>query len=408
MAGELHYTAGEALGAQACEAGVLYPLDVEVGSFDSGIAVTWQDGTAAHIPYLWLRHNCDCDECVVRQTGEKRLLISAVDADLKPWQVSVEGVANDAALAIEWPGGHRTLYPVRDLRQLLNPPRRPLRHWHGTFQPRSFAFYDFLQDDRTAAAFIAEFLATGACLLVDGPTEPNSLEALAPRLGPVREVLFERIHNVEVNPWGYNIAHTAEDVPPHNDMVSYAWPPSVQALHMLANDCEGGESGIVDGFAVLERLRLEQPAMFDVLRTVPVPFRQFDADNETHAFGTTVEVDGNGELRLLRFSNQLMQRVPLYEPRLFEFYAAYQELARRMLDPGARARFRLEAGEVLIIAAHRVLHARYPITSVGRRHLQDAYFDHDNVRNHLTLLRRQGRIEADDGGTGSWETARIG
>ena len=32
------------------------------------------------------------------------------------------------------------------------------------------------------------------------------------------------------------------------------------------------------------------------------------------------------------------------------------------------------------------------LRSNGRRHLQDAYFEHDNVRNHLTLLRRTGRI----------------
>ena len=30
----------------------------------------------------------------------------------------------------------------------------------------------------------------------------------------------------------------------------------------------------------------------------------------------------------------------------------------------------------------------------GRRHLQDAHLDHDNVRNHYKLLKRQGRIEA--------------
>ena len=398
MAGELQHTGWRGVDARACEAGVPHSHGVEVDRCDHGVAVTWQDGEAARIPYLWLRHNCDCDECVVRQTGEKRLLISTVDADLTPWQVCVEdAAAHHAALAIGWPDGHRTRYAMRDLRQLLHRRRAPLRHWDGTFEPRRFRFNDFLQNDGVAAAFIAEFLASGACLLVDGPTAPNSLEGLAARLGPVREVLFERIHNVEVNPAGYNIAHTAEDVPPHNDMVSYAWPPSVQALHMLANDCAGGESGIVDGFAVLECLRLERPAMFDVLRTVPVPFRQFDADNETQSCGATVEVDDDGQLRVLRFSNQLMQRLPLHEPRLFEFYDAYHELAVRMLDPGARARLRLCAGEVLVIAAHRVLHARSPITGIGKRHLQDAYFDHDNVRNHLTLLRRQGRLKAEDG-----------
>ena len=37
-------------------------------------------------------------------------------------------------------------------------------------------------------------------------------------------------------------------------------------------------------------------------------------------------------------------------------------------------------------------HDRTALRSGGRRHLQDAYFEHDNARNHLTLLRRAGRI----------------
>ena len=356
----------------------------------NALAVVWRDGAAVRIPHLWLRHNCDCDQCMVRQTSEKRFQIFAAPAHLKPAEAWVEPDAQ--AIAIAWPDGHRSRFCAESLRGSMQPPQRQLSHWDATFQPQRLDFADFLEDDHAAAAFIARFLAEGAGVLANGPTEPNALEGLAPRLGPVREVLFERIHNVQVDPAGYNIAHTTEHVPPHNDMVSYAWPPTVQALHMLANECAGGDTGIVDGFAVLERLRREQPAQFQALCAVAVPFRQFDANAETNASAPTIELDSAGDVRTLRFSNQLMQRVPLHEPRLAEFYAAYRELAARLNDPAAMAHLRLEAGQVLLVAGHRVLHARTPITSVGRRHLQDAYFEHDNVRNHLRLLRRQGRI----------------
>ena len=352
------------------------------------VVATWRDGTTTRLPHLWLRHNCDCDRCMVRQTGEKRFQIFTAPPDLKPTSVRFEGSGDAQAIAVAWPDGHQSRFSSRDLRGLLQPVPQPLRHWGRGFLPHRVDFGDFLGDDHAAAAFIEEFLSAGVCLLTNGPTQPNALERLAPRLGPVREVLFERIHNVKVDPVGYNIAHTREYVPPHNDMVSYAWPPSVQALHMLANECEGGDTGIVDGFAVLERFRCEQPAMFEVLCAVPVPFRQFDADNETSATAPTVELDTAGEVRMLRFSNQLMQRIPLCEPRLAEFYCAFRELAARLNAPAEMARLRLDAGQVLLTAGHRVLHARTPIAGLGRRHLQDAYFEHDNMRNHLTLLRR--------------------
>ena len=79
---------------------------------------------------------------------------------------------------------------------------------------------------------------------------------------------------------------------------------------------------------------------------------------------------------------------PLCESRLSEFYCAFRELTARLNAPAAMVRLRPDAGQVLLTAGHRVLHARTPIVSLGRRHLQDAYFEHDNMCNHLTLLRR--------------------
>ena len=384
---------GEFVGVvQAEERGVAAFAQLAVDS--EAVVAEWQDGANARIPHLWLRHNCDCDQCLVRQTSERRFQIFTTAPDLQPSLAHIVGASDNQAIAIEWPDGHRSQYASNDLRALLQPAPQPLHYWAKEFQPHRVDFDDFLDDDDAAATFVEQFLCTGVGLLANGPTQQDTLERLSPRLGPVREVLFERIHNVLVDPAGYNIAHTREFVPPHNDMVSYAWPPSVQALHMLVNECQGGETGLVDGFAVLERLRRERPAMFDVLCAVSVPFRQFDATNETSASGPVIELDSAGALRMLRFSNQLMQRLPLHEVRLAEFYRAFSELAGRLNAAATMATLRLEGGQVLLTAGHRVLHARTPIASVGHRHLQDAYFEHDNVRNHLSLLRRLGRTAA--------------
>ena len=161
---------------------------------------------------------------------------------------------------------------------------------------------------------------------------------------------------------------------------------------MLANECEGGESSIVDGFRVLDQLRREHPGLFGVLCRVPVPFRLASEHDESYAVNPMVELDGDGNVRLLRFNTQQMKTIPLTEPRLAEYYAAYHELSTRVNDPGSQVSLRLEGGQILLIAAHRVLHGRTALGSVGRRHLQDAYFEHDNVRNHLNLLHRTGRI----------------
>jgi len=357
------------------------------------LAAVWHGGEETSLPYLWLRDNCGCSECRVVQTTEKRFHIFRVARELRPRQVSIEHPGHgDEALAIVWQDGHSTQYLSSEIHRLISRPRDRLRYWDSSFQPRGYDYRRFLDDDRTAADLIEEFLQTGVCVLVDAPTEPDSSEQLASRLGPVREVVFDRIHNVVVDPKGYSIAHTDLAIAPHNDFTSYNWPPSVQLLHMLANECEGGESSIVDGFGVLDGLRRDHPDKFAVLCSVRVPFRLFSEDDESYAVNPMVELDAAGNVRLLRFNTQQMQAVPLSEPRLGDFYAAYHELSTRMNAAAAQVSYRLQGGEILVLASHRVLHGRSALRSRGRRHLQDAYFEHDNVRNHLSLLRRTGRV----------------
>ncbi|MDE2875720.1 MAG: TauD/TfdA family dioxygenase [Gemmatimonadota bacterium] len=360
---------------------------------DDAVTAVWSDGKRTDIPHLWLRDNCGCSECRVVQTTEKRFHLFRVPGNLQPRRIAIEHTGSDEeALSIDWPDGHRTSYPSSELRGHLSLPRLELHYWDGGFQPRRFDHGRFLASDHAAAELIEEFLRTGVCVLVDAPTEPDSSEQLAARLGPIRELLFERIHNVKVDPKGYNIAHTGLAVAPHNDFTSYSWPPNVQALHMLVNECEGGESCVVDGFGLLNRLRDDHPGKFDMLCTVPVPFRIFSKECECYAVKPMVEVDGGGAVRLLRFNTAQMQAVPLSEPRLADFYAAYHELSTRVNSPGSQVTFRLEGGQILLCDGHRVLHGRTALRSDGRRHLQDAYFEHDNVRNHLRWLRLSGRV----------------
>ena len=63
--------------------------------------------------------------------------------------------------------------------------------------------------------YFAERGVQAECIKLNGAME------LAPRLGPIREVLFERIHNVPMEGQVYNIAHTSLELPPHNDFASY-------------------------------------------------------------------------------------------------------------------------------------------------------------------------------------------
>ena len=350
------------------------------------LAVRWTSGESSVLSYLWLRDNCDCSDCRVEQTSEKRFMIKDVAVDLAPAAVEFDA----DLLMVTWPDGHQSRFAGSDICRATSASRSHWSPWGADFEPPRIDYQRFLNDDQQAAVIIANFLRYGAIILESAPTEPGTLESLAPRLGPVRELLFARIHDVAVDPAGYNVAHTAFELPPHNDFASYSWPPSVQALHMLVNEATGGASVIVDGWRVLQQLREDHPAMFDSLCSMPVPFREFDDDNETYAVAPLVRCDTDGNIVALRFSNQLMQRIDPTRPGVADFYRAYHELFRRLTADSAKATFRMRAGDILIVACHRVLHGRTGFDANGARHLQDAYFELDNVSNHLVVLSRRG------------------
>ena len=175
-------------------------------------------------------------------------------------------------------------------------------------------------------------------------------------------------------------------MPPHNDFASYSWPPSVQALHMLKNECDGGESMIVDGHKVLVDFKNDFPEFFDVLLNFQVPFREFDEENETYANEPIIRVNCENEIIGLRYSNQLMQMIDPHKKNVDLFYKAYHELCHRINSDQYKSKFRLESGDVLIVSAHRVLHGREEFIPSGIRHLQDAYYEMDNIENNLFLL----------------------
>ena len=336
------------------------------------------------LPNLWLRDNCLCDECRNVETEEKSFILSTVSCDLTPSMVDL----TQGILSIGWPDGHQSDYVLADILELSKERHAPTMSWGKGFQPEYVNWSSFLADDATALIALTAFLQAGVMIIDGAPSQSNSLELLASRLGPIREVLFDRIHNVCLETRVYNVAHTALALPPHNDFASYSFPPSAQALHMLENGAEKGSSIILDAWAVAEKIRRQRPDFFTTLCDFAVPFRQFDEDNETYAVEPIIKCDSGGNIISVRFSNQLMQAIDPMRTGVNDFYQAYHCLCCHMTDSDNHVKFRLEGGHILLVAAHRVLHAREAFVPSGKRHLQDAYFELDNIANKVITLNK--------------------
>ena len=96
--------------------------------------------------------------------------------------------------------------------------------------------------------------------------------------------------------------------------------------------------------------------------------------------------DRFGRFVHLRFSNQLMQPLAFDDADLASWYDAYRLLGAEIADPGNHVSFRLFAGDTLFVNGYRVLHARTAYKPDGPRHLQDVYFEMDDVFGHLARI----------------------
>ena len=350
------------------------------------VQLVWSDGSTATVPALWLRDNCPCAECKVLATSERRKVIATEPLELVPVSVTTE----TAGVIVDW-GTHVSRYSADWYRAIQLDVQRHAElptTWPSAFVPPTFAYADLDESRTDGRAHVIDFLsslvATGVAIVTGVPTYRGESERFISRWAPVRELPFGRVHDVLVDPAGYNIAHTAEALPPHNDFVSYRWPPSGQLLHMLANDAVGGDSFVVDGWQVAAQLDDDDR---DVLATFPVPFRQFDATVETWTKAPILDRWPDGSIGQIRYSNQLMQPIDPAAADIDRFYRAYHRLSELVLDPSNQVDFRLDAGDLLVVHAHRVLHGRraYEPAS-GRRHLQDVYFEFEDLANRRYRL----------------------
>jgi gamma-butyrobetaine dioxygenase len=339
--------------------------------------------------YVWLRDNCWCDECRVVQTAERRLFTADIPDDISADQA----VINGSDLEVRWSDGHVSTFSLAwlDSNDYSRPARvshAPITLWTSSLPGlQKFEHDEVVGDLSVQLAYLEAIRQYGAAIVCNTPSVDGEVARFAEVVGHVRETAFERVHNVRHDPEGYNVAHTALELKPHTDLPSYHWPPSIQLLHFLVNDSTGGESILVDGWSVLADLRKKKPAAFDTLCRVPVTFQLFSEDEDTRATAPIVQLDTSGNVKTLRFSNQLALPIHASFEDVGDFYDAYRLLGQMIDSDHYKLAFRSNTGDLLTVHSHRVLHGRraFDPTS-GARHLQDVYMEYDDLMARHNVL----------------------
>ncbi|AMQ83384.1 MULTISPECIES: gamma-butyrobetaine dioxygenase [Pseudomonas] len=359
------------------------------------VLIEWADGRVSPFHHVWLRDNCPCPQCVYSVTREQVFEIIDAAPDLTPSAVHID---TDGCLRIDWQDDHLSRFDAGWLRahayddesraeRLAAKPKPFL--WRGDLQLPVFDYAALMNDNAALLQWLLAVRDIGLTQVRGVPTEPGSLKLIAQRISFIRESNFGVLFNVQSKADADSNAYTAFNLPLHTDLPTRELQPGLQFLHCLVNDAEGGESIFVDGFAIAEALRQEDPASFKALCEIPVEFRNKDRHSDYRCLAPIIALDALGRVAEIRMANFLRGAFDTSVEQMPLLYRAYRRFIAMTREPRFRVMQRLNPGELWCFDNRRTLHARNAFDpATGARHFQGCYIDRDELLSRILVLQR--------------------
>lgn len=366
---------------------------------DSGIVISWSDGSRSRFHSLWLRDNCPSD-------GDKEKAFrtfSVVDLDPDLYVVDAERDDN-GDLAVEFSSGHESAFDFDWLRAHSHEAHdrrgkpRVVSHFRAGHE---FERFELPTAGSAEHCDLLEAVAEwGVAIVTDVPGDESGTEALAGLLGRVRETDFGRLFDIVTEPEVWTLSQSGLALDPHTDDPYRYTPSGASILHCVEASSIGGDSMLVDGFGIAADLQDDEPAMFDLLSETSVPFvrhrtESVDQGEDVHllAHSPVISVDRDYEISGIRFHERSLSPLDVAPDVMGDYYRALIRFAKDVNDPSRTVMFRLQPGEAIVYDNQRVLHGRTAFSApadseeVSRRHLRLCTIDRDQFHSRLRRLR---------------------
>jgi gamma-butyrobetaine dioxygenase len=307
-------------------------------------------------------------------------------------------IATDGCLLIDWQDGHLSRFDPGWLRahayddqsraeRLAAKPKAYL--WRSDLQLPVFEYSALMDDNAALLQWLLAVRDIGLTQVRGVPTEPGSLKLIAQRISFIRESNFGVLFNVQSKADADSNAYTAFNLPLHTDLPTRELQPGLQFLHCLVNEAEGGESIFVDGFAIADTLRQEDPESFQALCEIPVEFRNKDRHSDYRCLAPIIALNPLGQVSEIRMANFLRGAFDTSAEQMPLLYRAYRRFIAMTREPRFRLMQRLNPGELWCFDNRRTLHARNAFDpATGARHFQGCYIDRDELLSRILVLQR--------------------
>ena len=361
------------------------------------LVVNWNDGTNDSFHYVWLRDHLQDSDFFDSNTKERLVDAHTYLTNTQPNEINIK----DGNLNILWSGEkmqseysaqwlHLNSYSEENLNTKEEIFWKPLNWPFKTFENvKKFDYQKIFNEDKCTYSFLNNFCKHGFSFLRNAPQEAGVVKEITNWLGYLREVSFGDVRDIKNEVGSLNVAFTSREAKPHIDGTNYIHPYAVQFLHCIENKAEGGNSNIVDGFAMAKKLKKLSKSSYEILTGVKVKYKIGAGEHDMSYSAPVIELDTEGNLYIIRFSNQQRRELSIPFEDIESFYFAYNLFSKMVNDPTNQLKFRFQPGNILMFNNLRILHAREAFNlNSGIRHLQLASTDIEMVYSRLRRLSK--------------------
>ncbi|XP_020646076.3 gamma-butyrobetaine dioxygenase [Pogona vitticeps] len=375
---------------------------VETLEANQFVCVHWEDGAESLYPSVWLRDNCQCPACFLHSAQARKLPLEDLDVNVTAKDV---GLTETKKVYIIWPDDHCSEFePAWLKKRCFSEHARAkvqeklflseCQYWGSDLQLPTMTFEEVLHSDESAYKWLVTLKKVGIVLLTGAASTQGELLKLGQRLGFLRLTFYGPTWQVQDKVDANNVAYTTEKLSFHTDYPVLQFPPGIQLLHCIKQTPTGGESEVVDGFYVANKLKEQNPQAFQILTSTYVDFTDIGVDYCDFFMQSKqriIDVDEKGQVVRINFNNATRDTIfDIPAENVKPFYAALKDYVDLLNSLDNKYTYKMKPGDVVVFDNWRLLHGRqsYQAGTEVSRHLEGAYADWDVVMSRLRILQK--------------------
>ena len=332
---------------------------VEISS--DNLIVYFKNSNPENFPNIWLRDHAQDEKNWDTRSNQRKTFSAGLDLNLKIKKAEIS--KNGKFLSIFWPDLDKPVSYSYDFLYKNKEKKKRVKLNYKVWKPNdlnSDIFFDLkdIKNKKGYKKFLRLLYDYGFLVLKNCETNIKSVKEIANKIGYVRNSIFGGLWSFESNKDKADSSYTTEELRPHTDGTYSNDAPGLQLLLCCEYSAKGGESILVDGFKIAEKIKHQNKEIFNLLTKISVEGNYVGDGVFLKAERPIFKLDRNKEIIQVSFNNYDRAPFRLNKKLTIKFYEAIKKFDLIANDRNNQWRHILKPGELLIFNNWRILHGR--------------------------------------------------